>query len=242
MNPQLSIVIPCYNESGNLPLIIARLREMLHDRSDVEVILVNNGSKDNSGEVLAKELANPALSFIRVEHVPVNKGYGFGIMSGLRAARGEFLAWTHADMQTDPADALKGLQKLLAAEDPHRCYLKGQRIARSPFDTFFTFGMSLVASALLGVWMHDINAQPKMFSRRFFELWKSPPDDFAFEVYVYYLARKLGMTILTQPVSFANRRHGEAKGGGTLAGKWRLARRTWSYIIRLRSELPKELE
>ena len=87
---------------------------------------------------------------------------------------------------------------------------------------------------------HDINAQPKMFSRRFFELWKSPPDDFAFEVYVYYLARKLGMKVLIQPVSFAARKHGEAKGGGTLAGKWRLARRTWSYIIRLRSELARQ--
>jgi len=240
MNPKLSIVIPCYNESGNLPLIVARLRELLRDRNDVDVVLVNNGSTDDSAEVFTKVLADPALSFIRVEHVKVNRGYGFGIMSGLRAAHGEFLAWTHADMQTDPGDVLRGLQTLLASEDPHRSYLKGRRIARNPFDTFFTFGMSVVASAMLGVWMHDINAQPKMFSRRFFELWKSPPDDFAFEVYVYYLARKLGMKVLIQPVSFAARKHGEAKGGGTLAGKWRLARRTWSYIIRLRSELARQ--
>jgi glycosyltransferase involved in cell wall biosynthesis len=237
MTPKLSIVLPCYNEAGNVPLIVARLRELLRDRSDIEVILVNNGSKDNSAEVLAKELADPALAFIRVEHVKVNQGYGFGIMSGLRAARGEFLAWTHADMQTDPADVLKGFDKLLAARDPQNAFLKGRRIARNPLDAFFTFGMSCISSACLGLWLHDINAQPKMFSRRFYETLKSPPDDFSLDLYVYYLARKSGMEFLIQPVDFAKRRHGEAKGGGTMAGKWRLIKRTWAYIFKLRREL-----
>jgi glycosyltransferase involved in cell wall biosynthesis len=239
MNPKLSIVIPCYNESGNLPLIVARLRELLHGRDDTEVVLVNNGSTDDSAETFSKVLADPALAFIRVEHVKGNRGYGFGIMSGLRAARGEFLAWTHADMQTDPADVLKGLETILTSRDPQNVYLKGRRIARNPLDAFFTFGMSVVSSACLGLWLNDINAQPKMFSRRFFEMFEAPPDDFAFEVYVYYLARKRGLELLTIPVSFANRRHGQAKGGGTLAGKWKLTRRTLLYIIRLRRDLRK---
>jgi glycosyltransferase involved in cell wall biosynthesis len=184
-------------------------------------------------------LADPELSFIRVEEVKVNRGYGYGIMSGLRAARGEFLAWTHADMQTDPGDVLKGLAKILSSRDPQNVYLKGRRLARNPLDSFFTFGMSVVSSSCLGLWLYDINAQPKMFSRRFFETFAAPPDDFAFEVYVYYLARKQGREILTIPVSFADRRHGQAKGGGTLAGKWRLTRRTLSYILRLRGDLKK---
>ena len=161
----------------------------------------------------------------------------FIIMSGLRVARGEFLAWTHADMQTDPADVLKGFEKLLAARDPQNAFLKGRRIARNPLDAFFTFGMSCISSACLGLWLHDINAQPKMFSRRFYETMKSPPDDFSLDLYVYYLARKSGMEFLIQPVDFAKRRHGEAKGGGTLAGKWRLIKRTWAYIFKLRCEI-----
>lgn len=237
MNPRLSIVLPCYNEAGNLPLIIARLRELLCGRNDVEAIIVNNGSKDNSAEVLAREVAVPGLEFIRVAQVSVNQGYGFGVMVGLRAARGEFLAWTHADMQTDPADVLKGFDKILGSRDPHQAFLKGRRIARNPLDAFFTLGMSIVSSACLGLWLHDINAQPKMFSRRFYEALKSPPDDFSLDLYVYYLARKSGMELLIQPVDFARRRHGEAKGGGTLAGKWRLIKRTWVYIIKLRREI-----
>jgi len=237
MNPKLSIVLPCYNEAGNLPLILSRLRESFGARQDVEVVLVDNGSKDATAEILAKELADPALSFIRVERVKINQGYGFGIMSGLRAARGEFLAWTHADMQTDPADVLLGWERMLAQAGPNNVFLKGRRVARNPLDALFTFGMSVIASACLGCWLHDINAQPKIFHRRFYEMLKSPPDDFSLDLYVYYLARKSGFQLLLQPVDFAKRRHGEAKGGGSLAGKWRLMKRTWGYIFKLRREI-----
>lgn len=242
MNPILSIVLPCYNEADNLPLILPRLLEVIGQRKDIEVIVVNNGSKDRTAEVLARELENPALSFIQVVNVPENKGYGYGIMSGLRAAKGDFLAWTHADMQTDPGDVLRGLEKILAAPDPQNVYLKGRRpIFRNPVGIFLTFGMSVMSRACLGVWLPDINAQPKMFSRRFFEMLKSPPDDFAFEVYVFFFARKAGLDVLTVPVSFANRKHGIAKGGGTLSGKWRLVRRTWTYMFRLKREMSRGL-
>lgn len=241
MNPALSIVLPCYNEAQNLPLILGRLREIIGQRKDIEVILVNNGSKDNTAEVLARELANPALSFIQVADVPVNKGYGYGIMSGLRLAKGSFLAWTHADMQTDPGDVLLGFEEIRSAPDPNQAFVKGRRIHRNPFDAFFTFGMSVVASASLGCWLHDINAQPKIFPRRFYELLKAPPDDFSLDLYVLFLARKRGFTVLYLPVSFKQRRHGEAKGGGTLAGKWRLIRRTFAYVLKLRREIASGL-
>ena len=47
----------------------------------------------------------------------------------------------------------------------------------------------------------------------------------------------LWLEFLIQPEDFAKRQHGEAKGGGTLAGKWQLIKRTWAYIFKLRREL-----
>ncbi|NKW80864.1 glycosyltransferase family 2 protein [Ochrobactrum pecoris] len=101
---KLSIAIPCYNEALNIPLIVTRLREIIVGRDDVEVLLVDNGSKDNTADVLRRELQEGDA--IRVITVPVNQGYGYGILRGLEAASGEVLAWTHADMQTDPRDVL----------------------------------------------------------------------------------------------------------------------------------------
>ena len=56
---KLSIIIPCYNESGNIKLIFAKLKEAIGDKKkNIEIILVNNGSADNSAEIFAEELKN----------------------------------------------------------------------------------------------------------------------------------------------------------------------------------------
>ena len=81
-------------------------------RDDAEVVLVDNGSRDDTPNVLAELLPrHPGCRGLRVE---TNRGYGFGILTGLRAARGDVLGWTHADMQTDPADAIVGFERFLA--------------------------------------------------------------------------------------------------------------------------------
>ena len=235
--PNLSIVLPCYNESGNIPLIFGRFRDVIGDRDDIEVVMVNNGSTDDSAEILAAEAARPENGFARIETVAVNQGYGFGIMSGVRSARGAFIAWTHADMQTDPNDVLIGYEKLKAAGEPGSAVLKGRRENRSVLDAFFTWGMAVISSIALGARLDDINAQPKIFHRRFLEKMASPPDDFSLDLYFLYLAKKLDVPILEQPVIFAKRQHGEAKGGGTLKGKIKLIRRTLGYVFKLRTDI-----
>jgi glycosyltransferase involved in cell wall biosynthesis len=234
---RLSLVVPCYNEAKNLPRLVARFREVVAGRPGVEVVLVNNGSTDDSAAVFAAELARPENRFARLCHVPVNKGYGFGIVSGLRAARGEFLGWTHADLQTDPKDLLVGFDKLANQPDPRACFLRGRRVGRNVLDWFFTAGMSVIASAALGARLHDINAQPKLFHWSFFESLARPPDDFSLDLYVLYEARRRGLTVLELPVHFGKRTAGEAKGGGTLRGKYKLVKRTLRYILALRREL-----
>ena len=71
---KLSIIIPCYNESKNIPLILSRFDEVIK-RQDIEAVLVNNGSTDNSKEVLDELL--PKYPFARTVNVPENKGYGY---------------------------------------------------------------------------------------------------------------------------------------------------------------------
>ncbi len=232
--PQLlSIVVPCYNEAGNVPLIVSRFAEVLATRQDVEVILVNNGSKDNSAEVFAQTLAAAADPRLRLHDVPVNKGYGYGIMSGLRAAKGDVLAWTHADMQTDPQDVLTAFDVYQQANNP-MFFVKGKRRNRAAAEQFFTFGMQVVASFALGVPLDDVNAQPKVFSRQFFDqyLAKGAPDDFSLDLFALYWAHKRG-TIAEIPVYFRQRMHGEAKGGGSFRTRIKLIRRTWAYIFEL---------
>ena len=207
------------------------------NRQDIEVLLVNNGSTDNSQEILKNELAKNENAFAKLVHVEVNKGYGFGIMAGVREANGQIIAWTHADMQTDPSDVLKIFSKYHSQILSGKYYAKGRRVDRNLADAFFTWGMSIISSIFLGAKLNDINAQPKMFGRSFLKYLQNPPDDFSLDLYLMYQAHKHKIEVIEMPVSFAKRQHGIAKGGGTLKGKMKLIKRTFKYVYQISIEV-----
>lgn len=226
---KFSLVIPCYNESSNLPLLLERCAE-LGRQPGIEVVLVDNGSTDNSPEVFAALLPRyPGCRSIRID---VNQGYGFGILTGLRAAKGGILGWTHADMQTDPQDVLRGLA--FFDGNGNDFFVKGRRYGRSASDVFFTTGMSVFETALLGQALWDINAQPTMFSRSFFETWREPPSDFSLDLFAYYLARRSKLKICRFPVRFGARAHGLSHWNVNWAAKRKFIRRTVDFSLQLR--------
>lgn len=226
----LSLVIPCYNEAANLPLLVARCTEVFRDES-YEVVLVDNGSTDDSPAVLARLLEGQSI--IRSVRVEVNQGYGFGILSGLKAAGGEVLAWTHADMQTDPADALRGLD-IFRQHPGERLFVKGRRYGRPIGDVAFTAGMSLFETALFMRPMWDINAQPTMFPRALFESWTDPPSDFSLDLFAYESALRQGYRVHRFPVAFGKRAHGHSHWNINWKAKVKFVKRTVTYSLALR--------
>ena len=227
----LSVVIPCYNEADNIPAVADRFAQMITQAdTDVEVLFVNNGSTDHSAAVFEATLKQYAPYPFRVVHVTKNQGYGHGILQGLYESKGDILSWTHADMQTDPLDLITGL-KLFKANQQPLLLVKGKRRNRRWLDEFFTKGMEVFASIILKTQLNDINAQPKIFSRHFFnQIQAQAPLDFSLDLYVLYHAKKVG-EVLDFPVYFNKRLKGEAKGGGSLKTKYKLVKRTWAYIM-----------
>lgn len=233
---KLSVIIPCYNEAKNIPLILEKCASAFKGQP-VEVVLVNNGSTDDSANVFVSQLANPAYAFAHVVTVDKNIGYGHGIMAGLRAATGDVLAWTHADLQTDPTDVWKAYQEFTRLNRPDRIIIKGQRVGRKFGDWFFTLGMSLIASTVLGKILYDINAQPKLFHRSFLPNLTGAPDDFSLDLYLLASAKRKGFQIVTIPVHFGQRIHGESKWAFSFRSRWKTVLRTIKYIFALRSDL-----
>jgi glycosyltransferase involved in cell wall biosynthesis len=228
---RISLIIPCYNEAENIPQLIKRCEELAAQVENIEVVLVDNGSTDNTLRVL-ENLAS-SLSFIRVVRVEINQGYGHGILSGLRVADGEILGWTHADMQTDPVDLLKGVNYFKGAKNLERKFVKGKRYGRPIADVFFTMGMAIFETLLLRRWMWDINAQPTMFHREFFLSWENPPEDFSLDLYAYYMAKKRGLKIYRFPVLFGERAHGISHWNVGFASKYKFIKRTLIYSFNL---------
>ena len=231
MKPRVSLVIPCYNEFRNLLPLFERCKKLVAE-ADAEVILVDNGSSDETAALLASArfASEPR---IRATRVPVNRGYGNGILTGLAEARGEFLGWTHADLQTDPCDVLSALRVLRASGGARDCFLKGSRGGRGALDRAFTTGMSLFERALLGYWMPDINGQPTLFSRDFYRSWRNPPLDFSLDLFAFYAARAAGLEICRFATDFSPRHSGQGHND-LLRSKLRYSWRTIQYSIDLR--------
>ena len=78
---KFSLVIPCFNEGENIPLLIKRLKDIF-TFNDMEIILVNNGSTDNTQNIMKNCLSDS--SNIKVINIEINKGYGYGILEGLK--------------------------------------------------------------------------------------------------------------------------------------------------------------
>jgi len=218
-SPELSVVLPCYNEARNIPIIVERLSRFWPEIL-FELILVNNGSTDDTEKVLAT--MEKEKEFLRVVTVIKNVGYGHGIMSGLKEARAEVVAYSHADIQTPPEDIIKAFRLFKESEDHSKHILiKGLRVNRRKEEQSLTRGLEKVAGLLLGYKMDDINGQPKLFPRELIKTLTTPPFDFSFDVYVIYKAVQNGFEIRKFPVDFGLRIHGESKWASSPMKKYK---------------------
>ena len=224
-----SVVIPCFNESENLELLLKSLTK-LNIQKDLETIIVDNGSTDNSYRLLSQLTKEIKINNLKIISIKKNIGYGNGIIKGLNEASGHFLGWTHADLQTDVNDVVKGFKLIEKSAGDN--IVKGKRVNRNIFDNIFTIFMSIICTIILKKTFFDINAQPKIFSKSFYNQIKDrAPNDFSLDLYLLYMAKKLHYNILDFPVFFNKRLYGEAKGGGSIKTKLKLSVRTFSYIL-----------
>lgn len=228
---KVSIVIPCYNEEKNVPLILKKFRDVISEE-EIEVILVNNGSTDQTARILDELL--PQFSFARSVLVPVNQGYGYGILQGLEVAEGTFIGWTHADMQTDPADVIKAYHLLEQCGWAEKVFIKGKRTGRGLGERFFTMGMGVFETLYLRKPLFDINAQPNLFPKSFYKKWENPPFDFSLDLYALYMAQVCGLKLKRFPVKFPPRVYGESHWNTGFSAKWKFIKRTIQFSIKLK--------
>lgn len=233
--PDLSVVLPCYNEAPNLPLLLERYRAVAPAGLDWELVLVDNGSTDPSADVLRALLADPRYAFARTVRVPVNVGYGHGLAQGLRSARGAVLAFSHADMQCDAQDVFNAHARLAAEGGLEGgVIVKGRRQRRALSQQLVTWGMGLWATLCTLRPMADINAQPKAFHRSLLPMLEPLPNGFELDVHVLYRALAAGWRQASLPVHFGARAHGQSKWAAHTILRWRTLGRVAGYILTLR--------
>ena len=94
--------------------------------------------------------------------------------------------------------------------------------------------MSLFETLLLGKLIYDINAQPTIFPKKFFDSWIYPPQDFSLDLYSYYLAKKNNYKIKRIRVNFLKRISGQSKWNINFVSRIRFILQTIKYSFKLK--------
>ena len=220
-----SIIIPCYNEEDN----IEKLINLLSSKSnlyDIEWIIVENGSKDNTRDLLKKACEN--RENFKLVYVDKNQGYGYGIAQGLKNISGDYVGWLHADMQVSP-DSMLEFIKLNELSKETKKFYKGSRKNRKFIDNFFTF-----FTLLFQTFLSDIGAIPVLFHRDLMNELDNIPYDFSIETYVYYIAKKENYKIIRLPIHMSEREKGVSSWNNGIISKIKQSWRIIKALIKIR--------
>lgn len=207
--PELSLVIPCYNEEETIENVAIQLvNELTRENINFELILVDNGSHDNTARVL-EGLAN-RFSQIRVIGVQINEGYGWGVINGLNSCSGKYIGFLPADGQISPQDAI-GVFRKLKSENLDIC--KGKRIMRYDglYRLFLSKSYNFLFRVLCPVNTGDVNGTPKMMKRDSYKKLNISSKDWFIDAEILIKAEIMGFNIGEVPVEFKKREKGKSK-------------------------------
>jgi glycosyltransferase involved in cell wall biosynthesis len=140
-SPILSLVIPCYNEEGNLRPLFAAIQAAVEPlRVPYEIVITDDCSRDRSWEILKEFAAKD--NRIRVQRLAANSGESAASWAGLKAARGKYMVTLDADLQNDPKD----LPRFLEALKQFDCVCGTRVETRGKGDNFIRIASSRIAN------------------------------------------------------------------------------------------------
>ncbi|MCE5340781.1 MAG: glycosyltransferase family 2 protein [Planctomycetaceae bacterium] len=161
----LSVFFPCYNEQDNIERVAKSAIELLESLGiDYEVILVDDGSKDDTGKIADRLAAEN--NHIKVVHHSPNKGYGAALQSGFKAATKEYVFYTDGDGQFD----IKELPLLFKYTGEYDI-VTGFRINRQDniMRKLNAFCWTTMVNILFGMKIKDMDCAFKLYKRKIFD-------------------------------------------------------------------------
>ena len=204
----ISVVIPAYNEEENVPILYEKLKRVLENLGeDYEIIFVDDGSTDRTYEVL-KEIAQRDKK-VKVIRFRRNFGQTAALYAGFEHAKGDVIITMDADLQNDPEDIPRLLEKMKEGYD----IVSGWRKERK--DPFLSRRLpSMIAnwiiSKVTGVYLHDYGCTLKAYRAEIAKSFRLYGDMHRF---LPALAKRFGAKITELPVKHHPRLYGKSKYG-----------------------------
>ncbi|WP_199097705.1 glycosyltransferase [Dyella sp. ASV21] len=207
--PQLSVVVPVFNERDNIPPLLAEIAAALRGKIDFEIIYVDDDSSDDSVAVLAAE--KPQYPELRIVRHLTRSGQSTAVWNGVRAARSPWIATLDGDGQNDPADIPKLLASRASALENVRLFAGWRTTRRDSFNKRISSKIAnAVRSRMLKDSTPDTGCGLKLFDREVFL--RLPYFDHMHR-YLPALVKRAGFQSTSVPVGHRPRTAGSSKYG-----------------------------
>jgi glycosyltransferase involved in cell wall biosynthesis len=207
---KLSVVMPVYNEQATLREVVARV---LAVPFEVELICVDDGSRDGSREILAQlQIDHPQ---IRVMLQPKNMGKGAALRCGIQEATGDFIVIQDADLEYDPSDYPALLGPLI--EDKADVVYGSRFLGSGPHRVLYFWHsvgnwiLTLISNALTNMNMTDMETCYKVFRREILQSIPIEEDRFGFEPEITVKISKRRLRVYEVGIGYWGRTYEEGK-------------------------------
>ena len=194
--PDLSLIMPCYNEAESIPVTIPRLFGAFEAAGHrLEIVAVDNGSTDETSRVLGGlQTRHAGLRSTRIE---VNEGYGNGLLQGIPLCRADLVGFIPADGQVDAEDVVRLYETAVAA----RGYVVAKVRRRFRMDGLKRKFVSIAYNGMVRLmWPAldtlDVNGTPKILPRRALEAMQLESRGWFFDPEIMIKAHYLGIRVL----------------------------------------------
>jgi glycosyltransferase involved in cell wall biosynthesis len=206
--PSLSVFFPAYNDSGTIAsLVITALQAASKLTPNYEVIVVNDGSTDSTGQIL-QELARVYPQLKIVTHA-VNRGYGGALRSGFASASKDVIFYTDGDAQYDPAEMDLLWPKMAPGVD----LVNGFKISRS--DPWHRIVIGRIyhhtVKTLFGLHVRDVDCDFRLLRRSIFDRVRLEKNSGVICLEMMKKIQDAGFTIVEVPVHHYHRAHGQSQ-------------------------------
>jgi dolichyl-phosphate beta-glucosyltransferase len=223
--PYLSVIIPAYNESNRLPTTLIDIDKHLRGADfDYEILVVNDGSQDNTADIVRK--FESVVKGLRLIGEDINRGKGYRVRQGMTEAKGKFRLFTDADNSTSIDHFFRMIPYLEGTEGKKYDIVIGSRdikgsklVPPQPFHRRIlgNVGNIIIQAVLLpGIW--DTQCGFKCFSEeaanRIFPLMKI--NRWAIDIEALALGKKMGYKIKEVPITWVNDTRSTVKGSAYL--------------------------
>lgn len=204
--PNLSVVMPTYNEEELIERVLWDAYKILKEIcEDFEIIVVNDGSKDKTEEIL-KKLEEQIKELKLISYYP-NKGYANALREGFKLAKFQYIFYTDSDGQFD-INEIKNFFPLVYEND----MVAGYRIKRNdPFIRKLTSKVyNLIQRFYLGIKVKDINCAFKIFKAQFLKSIPLISENFLIDAEFFLRAKEKGAKFAEVPVNHFERKKGKS--------------------------------